>query len=156
MTKVKEIFLGTAVLFIIMLGYVEQFLFENVNHHLHYLYYKTELSLMSDKLSMLLSWNYDDLMWLKWGMTILSTILYFLATISVLHLIFKREKYIMYTIYLFVGVICISFILYMGGSLIGFPKEGYRLSRFAMGFLTSPIPLMALIPAFKLAKSSNS
>lgn len=140
----------------IVLGFAENFVFVHVNEHLYHLYFSTEFSRMSDKLSMLRSWSYDDLMWLKWGMTILSTILYFLITIAALKLIFNRKKYIMYTVYLFVGVIGISFILYMGGSVIGFPNEGYRLSRFAMGFLTSPIPLMALIPAFKLSKSSNS
>lgn len=138
------------------LGFAEYFLFINVNEHLYHLYYSTEFSRMSDKLSTLRSWSYNDLMWLKWGMTILSTVLYFLATIAVLKLIFDRKKYIQYTVYLYAAVTGISFILYMGGSVTGFPNEGYRMSRFAMGFLTSPIPLMALIPALKLLKSAYS
>lgn len=156
MSLKNKILLILIVLFLIALGYVEQFLFENVNQHLVHLYYSTDVSRMSDILSALHSWSYDNLMWLKWAMTMLSTILYFLATISAIHLIFNRKKYIMYAIYLYAGVIAISFILFTGGSVIGFPIEGYRLSRFAMGFVTSPIPLMALIPAFKLSKSANS
>ena len=148
----EKIALTVAVLLLLALGYLEQFLFENVNEHLVHLYYNTDESRMSDKLSVLFAWSYDDLMWLKWGMTILSTVLYFLATIAILRLIFNNRKYITYAFYIYAAVTVLSFILYMGGSIIGYPNEGYRLSRFAMGIVTSPVPLMALIPAFKLSK----
>ena len=156
MTFKNRILLAMLILFLIILGFIENFLFVNINEHLYHLYFGTENSRMSDRLVLLRSWSYDDLMWLKWGMTILSTVLYFIATVAVLNLIFNYRKYVLYTLYLYVAVIALSFIFYMGGSLIGFPNEGYMLSRFAMGFVTSPIPLMALIPAFKLSKRANS
>lgn len=156
MTPKNSLILVLLILFIIVLGYTEEFIFVHVNEHLYHLYFNTEFSRMSNALATLRSWSYDDLMWLKWGMTIVSTILYFLSTIAVFHLIFKRKRFILFTAILYAVVIFVSFILYMGGSLIDFPREGYRLSRFAMGFITSPVPLMALIPAFTLSKSSNS
>ena len=151
-SKIVSFFL--ALLLIIASGFLRLFLFENINSQLVYLYYHKDFSYMSDKLSILKSFSYDDLMWVKWYLTVFFTITYLFLSCWVLKTVFNRNAYLWYTAYIFTGVVLISFLLYFGGIVFEEPGEGYRLARFCMGLVQSPIPLMILIPAFKLMENN--
>ena len=140
-----------AIMFI-SLGFLREFLFVNINCQLGFLYYNYEKSCLDKDLYELATWTYDRLMDLKWYLTILFTVLYLFLTLGTLQAIFNEKKCLYWTIAGYLGVILLSGFLYMGGNILGFPNEGYRMARVCMGVLQSPLPLMVLIPAFKLAK----
>ena len=146
--------LSLALLLIIASGFLRLFLFENINHQLVYLYYHRDFSYLSDKLGFLKSFSYNDLMWIKWCLTGFFTITYLCLSCWVLKIVFNRNAYLWYTAYIFTGVVLISFLLYFGGVVFEEPVGGYRLARFCMGLVQSPLPLMILIPAFKLIENN--
>jgi len=140
---------------IIGLGYLHNMLFVNINKQLHHLYYLTKDSYIDAHMKDLIEGHsYNNLMWAKWIFTALFTISYLLLSCLILKLLFGDNGIIKSAIFLYSALILISAILYFGGALIGEPWGGYRLARFCMGILESPVPLMILIPAFGLSKSS--
>ena len=140
--------------FFITFGFIREFLFVNINCQLAYLYYDYGKSCLDKDLYELSAWTYDELMDLKWHLTILFTVLYLILSVGTINTLFHNRPYLLWTIAGYLGVMLLSGFLYMGGNMIGFPHEGYRMARVCMGVLQSPLPLMALIPAFKLAKLS--
>ena len=136
----------------IAIGFVREFYFVNINCQLAYLYYDYDHSCLDKKLHELSTWNYDELFDLKWYLTFLFTFLYLILTLVTIKTLFKYKAYLFWTIAGYSGALFLSGILHIGGDLIGFPHEGYRLARVCMGVLQSPLPAMVLIPAFKLAK----
>jgi len=142
------VFLGLFV----ALGFLRDYLFVNINCQLAYLYYDYSQSCLDKNLYELRIWAYEDLMDLKWHLTTLFSILYLLLSLATLYALFNNKQYLLWTIAGYLGVALLSGFLYMGGNIIGFPYEGYRIARICMGVLQSPLPLMVLIPAFKLTK----
>lgn len=141
------------VLFIIIIvasGFLRLYLFENINHQLAYLYYEKDISYVTAELSFIKDYSYSSLMWVKWVLTILFTIVYLMLTLGVIRILFSNKEFIHITLFIFAIIIFVSFLLY---SVLGFFNEsviGYRLARFCMGVVQSPLPLMILIPALKL------
>jgi len=131
-------------------GYLRLFLFENINLHLANIYYEKDVSSLIEELSFIKNYSYNTLMWIKWGLTILFTIIYLILTLSVIRILFRNKMAVNITIIIFSFIVIISFLFY---AVFGFFNElalGYRLARFCMGIVQSPLPLMILIPAFKL------
>ena len=135
---------------IIAAGFLRLYLFENINHQLAYMYYENDISYVTEGLSFIDNYSYDTLMDVKWVLTIFFTIAYLSLTLGIINLLFSNRQFMHITLFIFGLIIFVSFILY---STFGFVNEsalGYRLARFCMGVVQSPLPLMILIPAFKL------
>lgn len=135
---------------ILAAGFLRLYLFENINHQLAYMYYENEVSYVTEELSFIDKYSYDTLMDVKWVLTILFTIGYLSLTLGIISILFSNRQFIYITLFIFGLIIFVSFLLY---SAFGFFNEsalGYRLARFCMGVVQSPLPLMLLIPAFKL------
>ena len=156
MTKLSSLsilYLSTLAILIIALGFLREFLFININYHLQFLYYHMKRSYMTKSLNFLRSYTYDELYEIKWILTILFTLVYLFFTCLVIKLLFHVKKCVLRTIYIFAAIVFISFIFYTSGHLVNQDAIGYRLARICMGVVQSPLPLIILIPAFKLIKS---
>lgn len=143
--------LGIALLFV-AIGQVRIFLLENINYQLYFLYYNTEKSSMHDMLSSLGSISYDNLMLVKWSLTIAFTIVIFLSSLWALTLVFHNKTYNKILAVAYGVLVFASFLLYISNGLFGEPDGGYYAARFVMGIAQSPMPLLILLPFFTLAK----
>jgi len=148
----KWLQLGLIVLALAFLGSSRQLLLVNINSHLSFLYYEKEVSYVVDSMEFIKQYSYQSLMWGKWYITIAYTLVYLLCTILVLKILSFDKGYVKLTLLLFGCVVVLSGILYGGLNLFGEPSLGYRLARFCMGLVQSPIPLMVLVPAYMLAE----
>jgi len=144
--------LGLLVLALAFLGSSRQLLLVNINSQLAFLYYEKEVSYVVDSMEFIKQYSYESLMWGKWFITITYTLLYLLCTVLVLKILSFDKGYVKLTILMFGGVVVLSALLYGGLNLFGEPSLGYRLARFSMGLIQSPIPLMVLVPAYMLAE----
>ncbi|MBN4051358.1 hypothetical protein JYU16_00930 [bacterium AH-315-M05] len=153
LSSLSILYLSILAILIIAMGFLREFLFVNINYHLQFLYYHMERSYMAESLNFLRSFTYDELYKIKWILTILFTLVYLFFTCLVIKLLFHGKKCVLRTIYIFAAIIFISFIFYTSGYLINQDAIGYRLARICMGVVQSPLPLIILIPAFKLIKS---
>ena len=121
MTKLSSLsilYLSILAILIIALGFLRLFFFENINLHLQFLYYDLERSYMAESLDFLRSFTYDKLYEIKWALTILFSLIYLLFTCLVINLLFSLRKYVLCTIYIFVAIIVISFVLFTSGFFI--------------------------------------
>ncbi|MBL4577570.1 MAG: hypothetical protein JKX74_03800 [Flavobacteriales bacterium] len=132
-------------------GILRLFLLENINYHLHHLYYNTETSSMSEVLNFLRGLTYDNLINGKWFLTITFTLLFLVYTRWALNLIFANKAYAKLVIYLYSILIVLGFLFYTLDGFIVDSGQGYAISRFIMGLAQSPMPLLILIPIFTLA-----
>lgn len=146
------IYMGLVVLVMAFLGFSRQLLLVNINNQLNFLYYHKEVSYVVDSMAFIKQYSYESLMWSKWFLTITYTLLYLLCTVVVLRTLSFNMDYIKLTVLMFGCVVVLSAILYGGLSLFGESLIGYRLARFCMGLVQSPIPLMVLVPAYMLAE----
>lgn len=143
--------LGLLVIIMCGIGISRQLLLVNINHQIDFLHYKNDISYVVESMSFLNEYSHATLMWSKWFLTITYTLLYLGCTLLVLHIMSFKKAYLKATVALFGAVVVFSAILYGGLSLFGESYLGYRLARFSMGLVQSPIPLMVLVPAFMLA-----
>ena len=146
------ILMGLVVLVMAFLGFSRQLLLRNINEQLSFLYYHKEVSYVVDSMAFIKQYSYESLVWSKWFLTITYTILYLLCTVVVLRTLSFNKDYIKLTVLMFGCIVVLSAILYGGLSLFGESLIGYRLARFCMGLVQSPIPLMVLVPAYMLAE----
>ncbi len=149
--RVKVSKLIVLVSIILAAGFLRLYLFENINHQLAYMYYEKEVSYVAEELSFIADYSYELLMDIKWVLTILFTIVYLCLTLGIINILFSNRQFMHITLLIFGLIVFTSFLLYF---IFGFFNEstlGYRLARFCMGVVQSPLPLMVLIPAFKLA-----
>jgi hypothetical protein len=154
----KRIILYGILIFFILaaLGYARDFTFVNINIRLRDLWNEKNAFTFPDSLKFLQGMGYMQLYWLKWILTILASLLYLGIYILGVYLIFKKRKYILWTIACFAIVYLVSGLFYLSGYLVGNPYMGYHLARIFMGFIQSPFLFMLLIPAFLLSKKHEN
>ena len=155
--KSKLGFVSISLLFVFLLattGYIREFLFVNINEQLSFLWYGHETSNMSPTLSFLNGFDYWTIYYLKWALTGLFSIIYLIETSLALKHLFN-SFYARETVFLYLILISISTILFVGYSIFHKADDGYLLSRFFMGLAQSPVPLMILIPAIFLRTNAT-
>lgn len=143
--------LGFVVILLGILGLSRQLLLININHQLSFLHYNMKVSYVAESMSFLKEYSHPTLMWSKWFLTVAYTLLYLGCTLLAMRILSFQKEYLKITVVLFAAVVVLSALLYGVLSLFGESYLGYRLARFCMGLVQSPIPLMILIPAFMLA-----
>lgn len=88
-----------------------------------------------------------ELLLLKWLLTFLFSILYFMLTVTFLYIIFHSQKYLWLTAGVYAGLFAVSFFVIAIGFLISSFENVYPFVRTVMELPQSPIVLMILIPA---------
>lgn len=135
---------------LVLLGALRDFIFVNINFQLDFLWRDLAASKTHSMFEFLNNFSYWEIYYAKFGLTGLFSLIYLVATLLVIRLMFTVKKYRKYTIYLFGGIFLISLLLFGGGYLFGNPHFGYDLARNFMGIIQSPIPAMILVPIFTL------
>ena len=148
---VKVKLLGLALL-MVAIGQGRIFLLENINYQMHHLYFGTENSSMHSILFPLGNFSYDELILVKWFLTIAFTVIFFTCSYLTLSLIFQKSEFNRIFSYGYALLVLVTFVLYITDGLIGELGAGYKASRMVMGIAQSPMPLLLLLPFFTLAK----
>lgn len=139
------------VLFIIVLSFLRESVFVDINAHMWYLFYQNDKSYLAPYLSFLDPLNYGQLYWFKWILTFFFSVLFLFLSCVVIRLIFKEKKFIRWTVYSYAAIVLVAAVAFLTGKLFNKAEDGYLISRFFMGMVQSPFMLIFLIPAFKLA-----
>lgn len=135
----------------VLLGFLRDFLFVHLNYQIAKLYYKDYNYTLPDFVSFLGNFSYAGLNNLKWVFTVLFLLLYFLLTIITVKQLFPAKIYFRITAFFYLGVVILGAIAYIFGVVVFSSDRAYNIALFFTHMVQSPIVIMILIPAFKLA-----
>lgn len=132
-----------ALVSIIALGFLRDFLFININYIIDRLYYNLEVYYYHSFYSFLEPWEVGGLMKLKWGLTLVFMFLNLGLSVLILKNLFAKPRLPLRMLYGgYVLLFLVSGFFYLIGNAGGLPELGYTLARRFMGVLQSPVPLM--------------
>ncbi len=157
----KYILLAITIILFVVIGFLRDFIFVNINYQIGYLDQKTYLGNQAinythSSLSFLYNWSASSLIYLKWILTLVFTIIYWAISYLAIHSLYPTKKVFKIITGLYLSIILISSLLYLSGYFLISHVAAFRLSRVFMGFAQSPILAMILIPAFKLLEQNKS
>ena len=134
---------------IILSGFGREYIMVNINWIKKHLTQGAP-NYSQDFFSPLLKWKPQDIENLKWMLTILFTVYFFVFTYYLLKLIFPENKqYHRIIVIAYLMIIFISSFVYFIGVATGTSNEVYATVRTLMGIGQSFIPLMVLYLLFK-------
>jgi len=148
----KSVFLIALVIATISLGFYRDFVFKSINALLKAKDFEATFTLPSS-LSFFQNMEYNTLGTTKWILTLICALLFLIISVFFIKILFVNKNYIKYTIWSYILITTLSFLIIALGFL--FKKhfqDFYSVSRYLMGIVQSPILLMILIPAFKIAE----
>lgn len=137
-------------------GFFRDAVFLNVNDQLYKLYYGNYDFRMPLWLRFLENLDYMSLYRLKFFLTGLFLLMYFFLTRVFMRIIFKNDKMqARITILVYGALLLIAALVYIVGYLVGDPYEWYAVARTIIGWMSSPVILMVLVPAFLFRNQQN-
>ena len=154
MTRTHKFWVALAIIGIIILGFLREFIFVHINAHLFALWYE-EPSEATDLIPFMKQMDYYPLYYSKWILTVVFAVLFYAATAGVLKVIFNRY------FWRELGAIYIVLLVFAGfamsiGALLNATDEAYTIARFLMGIAQSPLLLMVMIPGVLLRRQLRS
>lgn len=160
-SKTKNIlFYSIIAAVIISLGYLRDFIFTHLNDQVSVAYYKEFHNTsypypLPASLSFLDSMSYSSLNMLKWVFSGVFALLYFVVTATAIKRMYPQAGHtFMITAGTFALLILLAGIFYLYGMISGNWKSAYPLSLTFSHLAQSPVVLMVLIPAFRLAQAA--
>lgn len=147
---------------IVTLGFIREHFFVNLNYQLGKLYY-LEFHNSSDynyqlprTLSVFGTMSYHQLYWCKWLLSGIFALAYLIITYITIRRLFPDIRgAIKITLWTHAALLIIAILFFLYGYIPGNSEKGYSLSLVFMHMLQSPVVLMLLVPAFKLARMSR-
>ncbi|MFL5763715.1 MAG: XrtX-associated membrane protein [Bacteroidia bacterium] len=141
---------------IILSGYFRDYIFKSINALLR-AWDNDQDYFLPAPLSFLENYDYDTLVNLKWLLTLLFSLFYFLLSVWALRLLFGDHRYRKLCLLTYAGIITISGIFIASGYMFtGISEKMYEFARYLMGMAQSPVLLMILIPALKLSEKEKA
>jgi len=153
MSKVR---IALLILGLFVLGFFREFLFENINSHLYYLWKEEPNPYLPKSLFFLENVSYWSLYYGKFTLILLFSVLYLYASLVLIRLFFKEQLYQRITIVFFVGIFSLAALIFALGFAFGAEHEGYGVARKLIEFIQSPLACFFLIPAFLLYKKEKN
>lgn len=153
MSKLKIV---SVTLSLFILGFFREFLFENINGHLHYLWKEESNPYLPDSLFFLENASYWNLYYGKFILILLFSILYLYGSLVLIKLFFKEKLYRKFTIFFFGGIFLLAVLIFAIGFPFGAEHETYGVARKLIEFIQSPLACFFLIPAFALYRKEKN
>lgn len=150
----KKLSLILLVVLIVLLGFLRDYLFLNIN----WIYLNLTTGRPNQALRefhFLLNWEVASIEKLKWFLTVLFTLLFLLNTWLVIHLAFKKKFFNLITLGLFGLLFAVSGVLYLVAYFSDSMRDLYGIIRTLMGMAQSFMPLMILFVLFKFLPVQN-
>ena len=139
-----------------LLGFTREFVFENMNAQLYKLWYGLPEYHLPSSLGFMNSWEADTLYYLKYPLTLLTVLLYYIIAQKTIHFYFHARKLRRISLYTHGFILLIGGAFYLYGVVFNDFDQGYKFSRIFMDFLQSPLLLMILLPACKLLETTEN
>jgi len=133
---------------VVALGFLRDYLFYNINW-IYLTLVNGRANSARPEFYALLEWSPDEIIRLKWLLTILFYALFAGLTCYFIYHYFKKIEYLKISVFLYLGIFLVSGILYSLGYISGLNKELYPIIRTLMGVAQSFMPLMVLFVIFK-------
>lgn len=108
------------------------------------------------KIDALLSLNQRELTMLKWGVTLLFIVLFFLINLTILHNTIGDKSVIRWFALLYAAFMMLAAGLYVFGKMTGTLNQSYAVSREIVGGLQSMIPSIFAFAAWWLWKKTQT
>ncbi|MBI3133415.1 MAG: hypothetical protein HYZ14_01960 [Bacteroidetes bacterium] len=136
------------VLGIVLLGFVRDYFFMNINWiFLHLTVGRPNQAL--DEFHFLLNWTPEEINALKWLLTFLFSGLYLLLTWLIIRICFQNPVYNRITLIAYLALTGLALLLYFISLFTGQSDDLYGVIRTLMGLAQSFMPLMILYLLFK-------
>jgi len=153
MSKLKIV---VVTLSLFVLGFFREFLFENINGQLYYLWKEESNPYLPKSLFFLDYISYWNLYYGKFILILLFSILYLYGSLVLVKLFFKERLYRKFTMFFFGGIFLLAALIFALGIPFGAEHEAYGISRKLIEFIQSPLAGFFLIPAFALYKKEKT
>jgi hypothetical protein len=135
-----------------ILGFSREFLFVNINDQLFKLYYHNNDIIIPSSLHFITKLDYSTLYYLKYPLTILYFLAYFLISYFAVKLISSDKKNARWIIYLYSILLVLSSISMAYNYIFNNQLNGdeYTFSRWLMGIAQSPLVAFFILASSKL------
>lgn len=140
---------------IVLLGFFREYLFVNVN----WIY----LTLVNGRMNgafpefhFLLNWSPNQILTLKWILTLLFTVIFFWLTRWIISIYFNDKKFTKIVLYVYLAVLIMAGGLFLIGKLTGLYSSLYGGIHNLMTIAQSFMPLMMLFVLFTFFKTDKS
>lgn len=140
---------------VVALGFLRDYLFYNINW-IYLTLINGRRNAARREFYFLLEWKPQEIIQLKWFLTVLFYILFAGLTCYFIHHFFRKKEFLKISIGFYLGIFLLSGIIYSFGYFSGFDKELYPIIRTLMGIAQSFMPLMVLFVIFKFYSQSES
>ncbi|MFK8046609.1 MAG: XrtX-associated membrane protein [Crocinitomicaceae bacterium] len=143
MSKIsRKILFSFAFVVLLAAGFIRDFFMLNVNHVLYHLT-KGFPNVSPDSFHFLEQWSIPQIMTLKWFLTIIFFLFFWLVSYAVLKLYFiEKGQKVNVISYIYMGLFAIAGILYVVGYLFGLSKSMYHIVRTLTGLTHTFLPAM--------------
>jgi hypothetical protein len=139
---------------LLIVGFSRDFIFKSINALVKANDFDMDYYL-HPSLSYLEQFENTTLIKIKWLLTLIFSLLYFIIDYISIKSLFKNQTYLKILFFTYVSVFLISGILILIGILLQGQRQAmYEFARYLMGMLQSPLILMILIPVFQLNEKS--
>lgn len=135
----------------IIVGFIREFTFVNINLRDFQLTSEPEETLRSNFIAFLDPLSVMQLYWLKWILTVFFAIIFLLIGINILKVWFNKPS-AKPLIVVYLALFIVSIVAYLSLWAFGNPRSGYIIARFFMGLAQSPFPVIFIIPALYLKR----
>lgn len=150
---IKNSFTSLFVLLIFSLGYLREMTFLVINS----VYNNTPAPYNTAYITppeFLYHLTTNTLMNLKWGLTLLFSIVFGLSTLLLVHYYFKNKQFNKIIILVYSSLIVVSTLISVFGIIFHYFETVYTISRFLIGLVQSPLISLVLFVLFYF-KSKN-
>jgi hypothetical protein len=129
----------------IVLGFLREFIFLNINEQMRVIYYNTPDSRVSPLFGWLSHFSYAQLYYGgKWPLTLFFMCTFALLTVVIVRLAFQTTAYTKYVLWAYTCVFALSLLIYLMGDFTNSLKSLYPISRFLAGSIESPMLLLVI------------
>ena len=149
---VKWVTIAAIVTGFVVVGYLRDFVFININYHLHYIQNNSDYSSAHSFFDFLNNFSFRQIYSAKYALTALFTAFNFLLGMAFLRILFGRGPIIKIYWGIYVAVIIVAALFFGGGYMLNDIDGGYHFSRILMGFLQSPLPAAVIALGYPLYK----
>lgn len=139
---------------VVLLGFLRDYLFYNINWVYKTLTENRPLQ-AREEFHFLLEFNPQEIIFLKWILTFKFLIVFGILTWLVIKRAFNNPLYSKITLFLFVGIIGVSGVLFVVYKMTGSPSSMYAVIRSLIGLGQSFVPLILLFITFKFFPKSS-
>lgn len=140
----KKISILVLLSFIIVLGFLRDFLFVHLNYQLAFLYNNNHTYFNQTSQDLFQGLSYLQLYYGKYLLTFVFSLLYYLCALSIHWLLFKKYFFKQISV-IYTGLTLLAFGILTLGYCLSKSTEFYPLSRYIMGFVQSPILICILV-----------